>query len=65
MHNLICPKCKSKNTYRPSVTNSRWQVGSQICKDCDYQGHWISFCTDEMANVMNLSKLQSTIKKDS
>ena len=40
---LTCPKCKSTNTKKVSVVDSKWVLGEHKCISCNYQAHWTEF----------------------
>lgn len=41
---MKCPKCKSTDTKKVSVSSPNWKIGAQQCQQCGHQDHWGEFC---------------------
>jgi hypothetical protein len=48
---MICPKCGSTNTRKPSVRDPQWRCGQQWCDDCGYRDDWVRFARDVPPDV--------------
>lgn len=61
---MMCPKCGSRDTYKPSVMSLRWKLGTQVCKRCDYQDDWLKFTgTDLCAVKIKIGEEDERFKK--
>lgn len=55
---MKCPRCKSNNTKKVSVTDRKWKIGHQRCKDCGHQDVWEKFCDPPFEiKVLNMNQI--------